>query len=161
MYSKSCVNPPWFQPPPRVAETRSSPTDGGRVLYELRGWARHLQQQHFTASEICVDTCADGQECIDHLTGDAPVGPYSVLLLDGQLGDMTGLEVLHALRSTEEGARHPWLASMRIIMLSGNEPDDMEQLSALGVETYWTKPVTVDQLRQVLEGVVEEQLAST
>ena len=60
------------------------------------------QQQHFTASEICVDTCADGQECIDHLTGDAPVGPYSVLLLDGQLGDMTGLEVLHALRSTEE-----------------------------------------------------------
>ena len=51
------------------------------------------------------------------------------MLLDWELGDMTGLEVVEKLR---EG--YPWLQDLRIIMVSGNTPDEqtMATLGALG-----------------------------
>jgi CheY-like chemotaxis protein len=69
------------------------------------------------------------------------------MLLDWELGDMTGLEVVEKLR---EG--YPWLQDLRIIMVSGNTPDEqtMATLGALGVDDYWEKPVSAKQLQDLL-----------
>ena len=61
-----------------------------------------------------------------------------VVLLDMQLPDLHGSEVLHALR------RLPGLARCRVIALSANAmPSDIEQARAQGFDDYWTKPIDV------------------
>jgi PAS domain S-box-containing protein len=61
-----------------------------------------------------------------------------VVLLDMQLPDLHGSEVLRALR------RSPELAHCVIIALSANAmPSDVEAARALGFDDYWTKPIEV------------------
>ena len=75
------------------------------------------------------------------------------MLLDWELGDTTGLEVARGLRGGESGtSAYPWLAGMRIIIVSGDELEEGRQaeLRMLGVVDYWTKPVTALQLRGLM-----------
>jgi len=61
-----------------------------------------------------------------------------VVLLDMQLPDLHGSEVLRELR------RAPELARCRIIALSANAmPADVEKARAQGFDDYWTKPIDV------------------
>jgi CheY-like chemotaxis protein len=68
-----------------------------------------------------------------------------------QLPDMTGLEVLQALKRNE-GTR-----GLRVIALSANamERDVSETLSA-GARDYWTKPIDVPRFLQGLRQVLEK-----
>jgi len=59
-----------------------------------------------------------------------------VLLLDMQLPDMSGLEVLRALRADE--ATRP----ITVVALSANAlPADIGAAFAAGADDYWTKPI--------------------
>jgi len=61
-----------------------------------------------------------------------------VMLLDMQLPDLHGSEVLAALRG------RPQLAHCRFIALSANaSPVDVQQALAQGFDDYWTKPIDV------------------
>jgi PAS domain S-box-containing protein len=62
-----------------------------------------------------------------------------VVLLDLQLPDVHGFEVLRRLRST------PALAGLRVVALSANAmPQDVEAALAAGFDDYWTKPIEID-----------------
>ena len=52
------------------------------------------------------------------------------MLLDWELGDMTGLEVVEKLRGG-----YPWLQDLRIIMVSGHTPDE-QTMATLGAFGY-------------------------
>lgn len=68
-----------------------------------------------------------------------------VLLLDMQLPDLHGSEVLRALR------RSPALSACRVIALSANAmPADIEAARAQGFDDYWTKPI---ELARFLRGI--------
>jgi len=96
-----------------------------------------------------VAVCSSGEECLGAVTEQKfQNSPFSVVLLDWELGDMTGKEVVEKLR-----AEFPWVSGMKIIMVSGHAPEDetTAALAALGVYEYWEKPVTAKRLQDLLE----------
>jgi len=96
-----------------------------------------------------VKVCSSGEECLGALSEQKyRDSPFGVALLDWELGDMTGKQVVERLH-----ADFPWVSEMRIIMVSGHAPEDetTTALAALGVLTYWEKPVTAKRLQDLLE----------
>lgn len=64
----------------------------------------------------------------------------ALVLLDMRLPDMTGLEVLAALRTD------PATAGLRVVALSASAmAADVEQARRAGAAAYWTKPLQFDQ----------------
>lgn len=91
------------------------------------------------ANEVIV--LRDGAEALDYLFRrnahiDRRAGNPAVLLLDLKLPKVDGLEVLKAIRESEE------LRSVPVVMLtSSREEPDLQRAYALGVNAYVVKPV--------------------
>jgi CheY-like chemotaxis protein len=91
------------------------------------------------ANEVIV--LRDGAEALDYLFrrnehSDRKVGNPAVLLLDLKLPKVDGLEVLKAIRESEE------LRSVPVVMLtSSREEPDLQRAYGLGVNAYVVKPV--------------------
>ena len=65
-----------------------------------------------------------------------------LVLLDMQLPDMSGLEVLQALKADAA------TAALRVVALSASAmADQRADALALGIEDYWTKPISCEKLR--------------
>ena len=78
---------------------------------------------------VSVDTGAEGLRQARALSPD-------LILLDMQLPDMGGLDVLKALRA--DGAT----CGLAVAILSASAmPDDMARARAAGADHYWTKPL--------------------
>jgi PAS domain S-box-containing protein len=66
--------------------------------------------------------------------------PPDLVLLDLQLPDLHGMEVMRRLRA------EPATAACRIVALSADAmPDHMAQARAAGFDDYWTKPIQFDR----------------
>ncbi len=62
-----------------------------------------------------------------------------LVLLDLQLPDMTGFDVLSALRAD------PWTEALRVVVVSANATaTDLARARQLGVVDYWTKPLELE-----------------
>lgn len=91
------------------------------------------------ANEVVV--VRDGAEALDYLFkrntfSDRDDGNPAVLLLDLKLPKVDGLQVLEAIRATEE------LRSIPVVMLtSSREEPDLSRAYQLGVNAYVVKPV--------------------
>lgn len=91
------------------------------------------------ANEVIV--LRDGAEALDYLFRrnsyeDRDAGNPAVLLLDLKLPKLDGLEVLKAIRESDE------LRSIPVVMLtSSREEPDLQRAYALGVNAYVVKPV--------------------
>ncbi|HEX2012367.1 MAG TPA: hybrid sensor histidine kinase/response regulator, partial [Roseateles sp.] len=73
-----------------------------------------------------------------------------VVLLDMELPDMHGSQVLRALRATPE------LADCRVIALSANAlPSDVQAGLALGFDDYWTKPLEMARFLRALDVLLQ------
>jgi len=71
---------------------------------------------------------------------------YSLILVDGHLGDGTGAEVSAFAR------RESHLAGVPIVAISSDSRDEhIQQLLAAGVNQFMKKPVTGDNIRDLLE----------
>jgi DNA-binding response OmpR family regulator len=62
------------------------------------------------------------------------------MLVDVQLGDTSGLDLVRAIRATPAGAR------ARVVLMTGAPDVDRATLTELGVSDVLTKPVTIDQI---------------
>jgi signal transduction histidine kinase/ActR/RegA family two-component response regulator len=84
-----------------------------------------------------LDTAPDGASGIARATsGPAP----DLILLDLQLPDMSGIDVMRRLHS------EPSLAGCRFVALSANAMrEDVSQALAAGFNEYWTKPLNLQQ----------------
>jgi CheY-like chemotaxis protein len=71
-----------------------------------------------------------------------------VLLIDMQLPDFDGMEVLRRLKAM------PTLTAVRVIALSANAmPDDVTAALAAGFDDYWTKPIDMKKVLEKLDAL--------
>jgi PAS domain S-box-containing protein len=87
---------------------------------------------------------ADGQSGVALALEDPP----DVALVDMQLPDIDGTEVLARLRAD------PRLAHCRVIALSASAmPEDVRRALASGFDDYWTKPIDVNRFLAALDAL--------
>lgn len=85
-----------------------------------------------------VESCADGRAALARLESDDPV---DLILLDIMMPNMSGFEVLAALR------RLPRHADTPVIMLTAKgQETDREQARSLGASDFLTKPFSPKKL---------------
>lgn len=86
--------------------------------------------------QVALQSAPDGGSGISRACHWRP----DLVLLDLQLPDMTGTEVLRSLRAVPE------LAGSRFVALSANAmPQDVSQALADGFDEYWTKPLNLQR----------------
>jgi PAS domain S-box-containing protein len=139
--------------PPAAGDDPVVPVDAeshevrGRVLYIEDNSVNALLIEQMLARwpGVWVLVAGDGAQGLAQAATFQP----DVILLDMQLPDMSGLEVLRRLR-----ARMP--PRLPIIALSASAlPDEVAAARAAGADDYWTKPVQLDvfiaDMRRLLE----------
>ena len=108
------------------------------------------------APQLRIESVSDGVEAVGYLSG---LGPFQdrarsplpgLLLLDLKLPRKSGLEVLEWVRA------HADLKNLPVFMLtSSGDPADLERARALGVNSYFTKPVSLAATREIVAGIAE------
>jgi PAS domain S-box-containing protein len=92
-----------------------------------------------------VATVASGREALAYVAAH----PVALVLLDVQMPEMSGLEVLQALRQTQSSARLPVL-----MVTAKDQSEDIVTALELGADDYVTKPidfpVTIARIRTQL-----------
>lgn len=139
---------------------RTSSEDGGTVTItdsrekaDLQGIRVLLVEDHEVAREMTtqllesegaiVDTAANGREAIRQLSS----GLHQVLLLDLNLPDFDGIEVLQNLLKTRPETLQVILA------VSGDvRPERISQVTELGADGLLGKPVSLHRLKEALAG---------
>ena len=91
---------------------------------------------------------ADGQSALDHLfDGDkmskAVVGKHLLFLLDLNLPDMTGIDVLTRIKGDEIMQRSPI-----IVLTTTDDAEEIQRCYDLGANAYITKPVVYEGLAE-------------
>jgi PAS domain S-box-containing protein len=99
---------------------------------------------------MAVEMCEDGASAIARAAEFAP----DVLLLDLQLPDLSGTEVMRRLRADP---RH---RQCRYIALSANAmPDDVQAARSAGFDDYWTKPIDVRRFLGAIDALMQPAAA--
>ena len=106
---------------------------------------RDLENAVLRAAGLEVAESADGAEALDL----ARILRPSIMLLDMDMPELTGLEVLEQLRSTLSGRGVPV-----IVVTAHDDPETESRCIELGAEDYITKPIQpatlVARIRAVL-----------
>lgn len=93
---------------------------------------------------VRLRTAVDGTSGIAAALAEPP----DLLLLDLQLPDIEGIEVMRRLRTA------PGLAGCRIVALSADAmPDHVEAALAAGFDDYWTKPIQFERFLAGVDGL--------
>jgi CheY-like chemotaxis protein len=97
----------------------------------------------------CV-TASSGRECLDLLEEL----DYDMILLDIQMPEMNGFEVAKRIRDKEKNStKHVTVVAMTAGVLSGEKP----RAIAAGMDDFLAKPVTMKDLKEVLDRFVPPQ----
>jgi CheY-like chemotaxis protein/anti-sigma regulatory factor (Ser/Thr protein kinase) len=113
---------------------------------------RCILQELLTAWRMDEATVASGHEGIARLLTAARLGkPFDLVILDHHMPDMTGDEVVQAVRAI------PDLAALPIILLTSIETLSTQQAqSELGIQGYLVKPASASDLFDAVVAVLSE-----
>jgi signal transduction histidine kinase/DNA-binding response OmpR family regulator len=111
-------------------------------------------RQHLFSWGVVVSVAGSGREALEIL-GQALGGEFDVLIIDGQMPEMSGATLAAAIRSRAE------LAHIPIVMLnSGLATLTAQRSSHDGVMAYLSKPIRRSQLHACLKGLLATQSAA-
>ena len=105
---------------------------------------RHSMHFIFAGPRYEVTDAPDGDDALARL--EANSGAYDVIIVDQKMPNLTGVEVVTALR--ERGVQS------RIIVLSAHITDEVRQTyEELGVQAIFEKPPDINQLRAAVDAL--------
>lgn len=110
-----------------------------------------VEQVFSLRPQMHLTTAEDGTAGIEHGLSE----PFDVILLDMQLPDMTGMDVMRRLRA------EALQANARFIAFSANAmPEDVAAARSAGFFDYWTKPIDFPKFLKAID-VLAAQAADT
>jgi DNA-binding response OmpR family regulator len=92
-----------------------------------------------------VLTAATGHDAMGLLR--TPLQPISVVVLDLNLPDVSGIDLCARLREM-----HPKLPV--VVCTGGTEPEELAHLLKMGIHRYFCKPVAMDELLATVESAL-------
>ncbi len=97
-----------------------------------------------------VSTASDGEEALHKVKDDKP----HLIILDLRLPKLPGEQVCKKIRKDEE------ISDIPIIMLTAKDSDvDKVVGKVIGANCYLTKPFDMDELLQLIKGMIKERYA--
>ena len=103
----------------------------------------------FQQEEWMLSSAANGLEALTQVEKFQP----DLVLLDIMMPEMDGLEFARRVRADER-----W-ADMTIVVLSAlSDPNTKRKAREAGVQEYWTKPISPDELQAGLQRVLGTDL---
>ncbi|MEO8153503.1 MAG: PAS domain-containing protein [Rhizobacter sp.] len=100
--------------------------------------------------DVQLSIAVDGESGVAHARASVP----HVVLVDMQLPDIDGFEVLRRLRAD------PSLAATTIVALSANAmPEDVGRARTAGFDDYWTKPIDFHAFLRALTALVQTHMS--
>lgn len=95
---------------------------------------------------FAVDEAGDGSEALDRLRERLPVDPVQLALVDWNMPEMSGIELVEAVRAD------PAFSSLRIVMVTTEtELSQVSRALEAGADEYLMKPFTRDDVIGKLE----------
>lgn len=134
-------------PPILIAVVEDNPADVVLVREALRSQKLHFDIKRFE----------DGEEAIAALCppgGEPEIRP-DLVLIDLNLSQSSGLEVLRALRQSLVNCEVP-----AAILTSSESPRDQKQALALGANCYILKPTRLEEFLETVGTAVKDMLPS-
>ena len=104
---------------------------------------------------IDIHVVRDGEEAVAYLSGEGDFGdrqnyPFPhLIVLDLKMPRVTGLDVLRWLFEHPEYRRIP-----KILLSGSNEERDIESAYQLGANTYFQKPISLEEFRELVHLMV-------
>ena len=100
---------------------------------------REFAKSFFTKRDIEVLTASGGNEALKIINEHKP----DLVLLDVQMEEIGGIEVLKKLRNEKN--------NVRVIMVTGTEdPSVIDEANSLGVKGYVHKPLVLEELEKIV-----------
>ena len=100
---------------------------------------REFAKNFFKKRGITVFTASGGREALEIIDQEKP----DLVLLDVRMEEMTGVDVLRALRRKNN--------MVKVVMVTGvEEPEIMDEARALGIVTYVHKPLILEELEKIV-----------
>jgi len=106
---------------------------------------REMVADYLRAKGYGVEAVSSGAEALDSLATGLP----AVILLDIQMPDLNGLEVIRRIRAEPGSASIPIIALTALAM-----PGDQERILQAGADIYLSKPVRLSHLAQTIRAFV-------
>ncbi|WP_193213570.1 ATP-binding protein [Luteolibacter marinus] len=127
---------------PRQADAGPSPLEGVRILLvEDHDTARQVTAELLGTEGALVSQAANGRQALHMLEESDP----EILLLDLNLPDFDGTEILKSLQVKRPGALQS------VFVVTGDvRPERVEEVKLLGADELIAKPVTIEKLRTAL-----------
>lgn len=96
---------------------------------------------------VDCDDVGSGQEAVDAYVRSLDSKPYKLILLDIEMPDMNGLELLRKIRESEKDAGIPLGDGIPIIMVTAHKKPFLDAFYQ-GCTDYILKPIDVEKLRK-------------
>ncbi|MBK7930033.1 MAG: response regulator [Bryobacterales bacterium] len=130
--------PQVVEPPP---ESSAEP-NGGLLVVEDNEVNRRVMKGMLTHLGWQVELAGNGLEALQRFDH----GHYAAILMDCQMPVMDGLQATTEIRKRQNGARIPIIG-----VTAAAFQEDRDRCFAAGMDDFLPKPVTLDQLSQVLD----------
>jgi len=94
-----------------------------------------------------LEMVENGRDAVERVSQ----GTYDLVLMDGQMPELGGMDATRAIRQLEETTGRP---RTPIVALTANAlPGDREEFLASGMDDYLSKPLRTAELERVVRGL--------
>lgn len=108
-------------------------------------------ERFFSSRGVAIECVGDGVQAVTALKEEL----FDVVLLDINLPNMDGIQVLRAIRNSEGFATPKDVPVFAVTAFS--DENDRSRFIAMGFTAFYSKPINMNELSEAIESLLEVQ----